>query len=132
MNKKIILISVALFSVVGAGIGYFMTRKEVSSDTANTVTTGCGAKGVACSAAEIALHNKASDCWVIYKGNYYNVTTYVGRHEGGTAVFNDKTCGQDIQKYLEGDASSAGRTNNHPTSAYKDLEKLLIGPVATN
>lgn len=131
MNKKILGIVVVVLLAGIAGAVFFMTRGN-SSDEVSTITTGCGAKGVSCLVDEIAKHNTASDCWVIYKGNYYNVTSYVSRHEGGAAVFNDKTCGQDIQKYLEGEASSAGRTNNHPSTAYRDLEKLLIGPVATN
>lgn len=102
-------------------------QESVSTQESSSET--CGDKGQSCTTEEIAMHNAASDCWVIYDGNYYDVTSYVREHEGGSAVFNDETCGQDIQKYLEGTASSAGRQNQHGSSAYRDLEQYLVGPV---
>jgi len=89
----------------------------------------CGVKNGSCSKDEIAKHNSQSDCWVIYRGSYYDVTSYVKVHSGGTAVFNISTCGQDIQEYLEGNAPSAGRQEEHGSSAYTDLEKLKIGSI---
>jgi cytochrome b involved in lipid metabolism len=89
----------------------------------------CGVAGGSCSVSEIAKRNTRSKCWVIYRGSYYDVTSYISSHEGGSAVFNDTTCGKDIQAYLEGDASSAGRQNEHGSGAYSDLERLKLGSV---
>jgi len=95
----------------------------------NEQSLGCGVVGGKCSMAEIAKRNNKAECWVIYRGEYYDVTSYIKDHKGGTAVFNDSTCGKDIQVYLEGDASTVGRQNQHGTGAYKDLEKLKVGTV---
>ncbi|XP_057545703.1 cytochrome B5-like protein isoform X2 [Amaranthus tricolor] len=36
--------------------------------------------------AEISLHNKRTDCWVIIKDKVYDVTSYVEEHPGGDAI----------------------------------------------
>ncbi|GMH18043.1 hypothetical protein Nepgr_019884 [Nepenthes gracilis] len=36
--------------------------------------------------AEISLHNKRTDCWIIIKDKVYDVTPYVEEHPGGDAI----------------------------------------------
>ncbi|KAI3933933.1 hypothetical protein MKW92_016168 [Papaver armeniacum] len=36
--------------------------------------------------AEIALHNKRTDCWIIIKNKVFDVTPYVEEHPGGDAI----------------------------------------------
>lgn len=36
------------------------------------------------SQARLAQHNSRDDCWIAYKGKVYDVTSYLGRHPGGT------------------------------------------------
>ncbi|VVC00064.1 Cytochrome b5-like Heme/Steroid binding domain protein [uncultured archaeon] len=36
-------------------------------------------------AAQLAQHNSASDCWVAYKGEVYDVTQFLPVHPGGEA-----------------------------------------------
>lgn len=45
-------------------------------------------------AKDVAKHNSATDCWSIVKGNVYDLTSYVNRHPGGTAVIK-AICGRD-------------------------------------
>ena len=89
----------------------------------------CGTAGGACSPAQVAAHNAQTNCWVIYGGYYYNVTSYVNIHNGGRAVFNAATCGNDITAYMSGAASTAGSSHAHSTSAYNTLASYRIGPV---
>ncbi len=89
----------------------------------------CGSSGGPCSAAQVASHNSQGNCWVIYSGNYYIVTSYVNQHPGGTSVFNSSTCGHDITGYLNGSQSTVGQRKNHPGSAYSILNSYKVGPV---
>ncbi|WCJ42575.1 cytochrome B5-like protein [Euphorbia peplus] len=41
------------------------------------------------SKAEVSLHNKRTDCWVIIKEKVYDVTSYVEEHPGGDAILNN-------------------------------------------
>ncbi|XP_004287474.1 PREDICTED: cytochrome B5-like protein [Fragaria vesca subsp. vesca] len=47
--------------------------------------------------AEVALHNKRTDCWVIIKNKVYDLTPYVEVHPGGDAILahagDDSTIG---------------------------------------
>ncbi|KAJ8444471.1 hypothetical protein Cgig2_024035 [Carnegiea gigantea] len=36
--------------------------------------------------AEVSLHNKRTDCWIIIKNKVYDVTSYVEEHPGGDAI----------------------------------------------
>ncbi|KAK1551001.1 hypothetical protein Q3G72_028487 [Acer saccharum] len=38
------------------------------------------------SKAEVFLHNKRTDCWIIIKNKVYDVTSYVEEHPGGDAI----------------------------------------------
>ena len=43
---------------------------------------------------ELAKHNTQNDCWVSFKGNVYNMTSYLSHHPGGVDI---------IMKYAGGD-----------------------------
>ncbi|KAJ6372346.1 hypothetical protein OIU76_026767 [Salix suchowensis] len=38
------------------------------------------------SKAEVSLHHKRTDCWIIIKDKVYDVTSYVEEHPGGDAI----------------------------------------------
>ncbi|KAJ8768650.1 hypothetical protein K2173_023554 [Erythroxylum novogranatense] len=38
------------------------------------------------SKAEVSLHNRRTDCWIIIKDKVYDVTSYVEEHPGGDAI----------------------------------------------
>ncbi len=89
----------------------------------------CGQAGGTCTAAQVATHNAKTNCWVIYSGWYYVVTSYVNAHPGGTSVFNSATCGHDISSYMNGSASTGGRQHSHSGSAYTILNSYKVGQV---
>ncbi|XP_075509003.1 cytochrome B5-like protein isoform X2 [Primulina tabacum] len=58
------------------------------------------------SKAEVSLHNRRTDCWIIIKEKVYDVTSYVEEHPGGDAILthagDDSTKGfYGLAKFLE-------------------------------
>jgi len=53
--------------------------------------------------AELADHSAASDCWVAYQGEVFDVTEYLGTHPGGEKTISDH-CGteRDFSDAFEG------------------------------
>ncbi len=118
-----------------SGVTYTLTCTGTGSATRQAQVSvgappaGCGQSGGACTTAQVATHNSASNCWVIYNNSYYIVTSYVSQHNGGSSVFNSATCGHDITGYLNGSASTAGKQHTHSSSSYTILNSYKVGPV---
>jgi cytochrome b involved in lipid metabolism len=66
-------------------------------------------------AAEVAEHSTADDCWLILDGKVYEVTEFIPSHPGGKAIL--KGCGKDATQMFAG----------HPESAKAMKEKYYIG-----
>jgi cytochrome b involved in lipid metabolism len=89
----------------------------------------CGSAGGACTSSEVATHNAQSNCWGIYNGGYYVLTSYVSKHPGGKSVFNSTSCGKDMTAYMNGSASVSGQKRKHSSSAYSVLASYYVGPM---
>ena len=74
------------------------------------------------SVAEVQKHNTAKDCWSVVNGNVYDLTSYISRHKGGSAVLT-AICGKDGTKAFSGQHAGASKPN-------ADLSSLLVGPLA--
>ncbi|KAL8129689.1 hypothetical protein V2J09_018844 [Rumex salicifolius] len=85
--------------------------KNVQSN-ANRSTAAKGPRSY--TKAEVALHNKGTDCWIILKDKVYDVTSYVEEHPGGEAIFRHA-----------GDDSTEGP--QHGTGAFQLVEDFCIG-----
>lgn len=70
-------------------------------------------------AAEVAKHNTASDCWSVIDGNVYDLTTYIPTHKGGPGVLT-AICGKD------GTSAFTGQHSGQAAPA-ADLSSLLVG-----
>ncbi|XP_030541692.1 cytochrome B5-like protein [Rhodamnia argentea] len=67
--------------------------------------------------ADVALHNKRTDCWVIIKDKVYDVTSYVEEHPGGDAILTHA-----------GDDSTEGFFGpQHATRVFDMIEDFYIG-----
>lgn len=73
-------------------------------------------------AAQVAPHNTASDCWLIISGNVYDVTNFIPIHPGGNAIV--PYCGTDATTIF---AQIHGTTG----TAANDLPAYLIGVLGT-
>ncbi|KAH7512908.1 cytochrome B5-like protein [Ziziphus jujuba] len=69
------------------------------------------------SKAEVSLHNKRTDCWIIIKDKVYDVTSYVEEHPGGDAILAHA-----------GDDSTEGFYGpQHATRVFDMIEDFYIG-----
>ncbi|XP_034482902.1 cytochrome b5 [Drosophila innubila] len=74
---------------------------------------------------EVAENNgkKGKPAWIIYKGNVYDVTSFLKDHPGG----------EDLILEVAGkDATKAFNSAGHSSDAVNDLKKYKIGEVAIN
>ncbi|CAN4096310.1 unnamed protein product [Withania somnifera] len=84
--------------------------KKVSSNAQNKVVKTY-------SKAEVALHNKRTDCWIIIKDKVFDVTSYVEEHPGGDAILDHA-----------GDDSTEGFYGpQHATRVFEMIDDFCIG-----
>jgi cytochrome b involved in lipid metabolism len=67
--------------------------------------------------AQIAVHNKQTDCWVGVLGNVYDLTTFMTTHSGGSAVIIP-LCGTDGTSTFWGKHSASASAKQGVLSAY--------------
>ena len=50
---------------------------------------------------EVAKHNKRGDCWTIWKGKIYDITSYIDKHPGGDKILagSGKDCTKLYNKF---------------------------------
>ncbi|CAB4866966.1 MAG: hypothetical protein F2793_02505 [Actinobacteria bacterium] len=108
-------------------IGALRTTTAAGSATAvpaPTASTGSSASSsAAITAATVALHNSAADCWTTISGRVYDVTAYIARHPGGSARILS-LCG------IDGSAAFAGQHAGDST-AMAALAPFAVGTDGT-
>ena len=65
--------------------------KTTSANSAPTKSTTSSSKYTM---ASVRKHNSPSSCWVVIKGNVYDLTKWINRHPGGP-TFIKQMCGRD-------------------------------------
>lgn len=112
MNKAVP--SVAAAMVIGLA-GLAGPAAAASAPAAAPVVTASYTK------AQVAKHNKASDCWTIVNGGVYNLTSYVKKHPGGSSRII-RLCGKNGTSAFVAQHGSAGK-------AARVLKSYKIGTV---
>lgn len=80
--KKVFLIGGILILVVLGIVGAFYlksgnkTQIQENVDSPNNIQTNLAA-------SQVSLHSTQSDCWVVYDGSVYDVTSFLNKHPGG-------------------------------------------------
>jgi cytochrome b involved in lipid metabolism len=84
--------------------------------------------GTGLTAAQVATHNKAADCWIIIDGSVYDLSSYIQQHPGGSGVLTN-LCGTDATQAFQ----SQHAAEMAPASALAALKIGKIGaePTAT-
>lgn len=71
--------------------------------------------------ADVAKHNKASDCWSAVSGNVYDLTKWISQHPGGSGPILGM-CGKDGTAGFDGQHAGQGRPA-------QELANFLVGPL---
>ncbi|CAK9137048.1 unnamed protein product [Ilex paraguariensis] len=79
-----VVVTVVLGLLLGVLVVIPRLRKLDHSKTVLSSTASKASKIY--SKAEVSLHNKRTDCWIIIKEKVYDVTSYVEEHPGGDAI----------------------------------------------
>jgi cytochrome b involved in lipid metabolism len=101
-------------------------QSQPADSTTNSATTPAPSVPApkTISVAEVAMHNKAANCWIIISGKAYNVTNFLDQHPGGADVIIP-FCGKEATNAF----NSQGGRGRHSSSAKALLNDYLIGTV---
>lgn len=135
---SLFIFGIILTALLTAGLVFYQNNKTgnnvVGNQTGNLVQgtvskLTSGGKSITLNMAEIAKHNKASNCWMLISGNVYNITPFFGSHPGGNATM-EATCGTDsTAAYYTKDpyATSSYSSSAHSSNAQNMLASYYIG-----
>lgn len=83
--KSIITIIIIAVILIGGWSLMKSDKTEQSNTNQEAVATSSNATSTSSyTIAEIALHNKAGDCWTTINGKVYDLTTWPDKHPGGS------------------------------------------------
>lgn len=104
-------IALAVLFIVVLGGGYIAYGRMSSSPVtiAPTPTTVAPASG-SYTAAQVAEHDNAQDCWSTIGGNVYDLTQWIDQHPGGEAPILG-ICGKDGTEAFMGQHADDARAN---------------------
>ncbi len=95
--------------------GNIVNQNSAKSNSINTLTK-------LMTASEVATHNTESSCYVSYQKEVYDLTSFVGRHDGGSQAILEK-CGKDINDFS---AVHPGGNFSSP-KVQRAIKSLVIG-----
>lgn len=123
----IVSVSALTYFVGHSGAEATWAKRIGPIDASPTPTpTDSETPGTGITAAQVATHNKSSDCWVIIKGDVYDLTSYIQQHPGGAGVLTN-LCGKDGSQAF----SSQHANQMAPASALAALKIGTIGEIPT-
>ncbi|KAL4604499.1 cytochrome B5-like protein [Castanea sativa] len=109
-----------LLLILGVLLGAFILIPQVhkSGGTKKVESTASNKKvSKIYSKADVLVHNKKTDCWIIIKDKVYDVTSYVEEHPGGDAILAHA-----------GDDSTEGFYGpQHATRVFDMIDDFYIG-----
>lgn len=105
------------------------SENESNADNMNESDAGELDDNSAITAAVVATHSSADDCWTIVSGKVYNITEYIPRHPGGDTIL--QACGTDgttlFTERTTEDGQTVGSGTVHSGGAASQLEGFLLG-----
>jgi cytochrome b involved in lipid metabolism len=106
-----------------------MTPTPTPTPVPTPPPSSCGSGG-SCTAAQVATHNTAGNCWVYLSSNskVYNITGYIasGSHPAGSSIIV-QACGKDLYPYFITGAIGGHRHTNYALNTI--LSAYYIGPL---
>ncbi|MEN9710137.1 MAG: hypothetical protein RL441_129, partial [Actinomycetota bacterium] len=98
-------IKAVLFSIIAVPVSIVAMQAWAVSTTPYTM-------------AQVATHNKSSDCWTVVGTNVYNVTALVNSHSGGSGTITPN-CGKDGTANYNGQHGGKTSILNTMNSTYQ-------------
>lgn len=130
MNKKILLIGVALLVIILSSIlilkgSEFINAEYLEDDFESDSSSMSGSENAqpitdspkTYSLAEVSKHNQRSDCWSIVNGKVYNLTSWIDKHPGGPERILG-ICGADGSSDFNGQHSGQKKPESYLYSFY--------------
>jgi cytochrome b involved in lipid metabolism len=123
-TKLNILVSLLCLTVVVIFSYLLLTQILGRQTTQSTINQNqpSGSKLNLISKAELAIHNKATDCYIVIQNKVYDLTKYLPNHPGGSKQL-EKECGKDID--MLGAMHPGG--NFSSDKIQKMVESYLVG-----
>lgn len=123
-SRQVILGSIFIF--VGAWIVLVIlalqVEKRVSEDVPGAQEPVVIAQETQFTSEDVAKHNVPEDCWIVVRGDIYDVTTYIDKHPAQRRTITDY-CGKESTTAFE----TKERGREHSAHAWKLLETYRIG-----
>lgn len=79
--------------------------------------------GVGHTPREVALHNSERSCWLVLRGQVYDVTAFIPVHPGGRAILQG--CGRDATRLFETRPMGSGTA--HSSGAAETADRYYAG-----
>ncbi len=123
-NKLLVLIGIIILVVIGM---WAFIPNQTSSELKSQSTTvqkqinPTSTMETSYSLSEVAMHNSATNCWLVIEQNVYNVTDFIPQHPGGEEIL--KGCGKDATSLFQSEDEHA------EGNAVSYLPPYLIGTV---
>jgi nitrate reductase (NAD(P)H) len=127
MKRILLIVLITLFTVCGVGVIFLMVRYPASTSTQSSqiqktsIASNTEPKTEKSTSiytiADVAVHNTQDNCWLVIKGNVYDVTISISKHPGGADVII-KNCGKEVTSIF---------TSIHSNKAWNLLGEYLIG-----
>lgn len=132
MVRKLVSISLFVFWAVLVSIltaGLVFKQNNITGDVTgggnnNTGNITGGGGGVILTAAEVAKHSSANDCWLIINNKVYDVTNFLSIHPGGSGTIIP-FCGQEATAAF--DSKDRNPAQPHSQTADALLANYYIG-----
>jgi hypothetical protein len=106
------------------------TSAQSASITVTPAPVACGSAGGGCTTGQIAVHNTAADCWVIYNANYLILSGSGVVGSNGNEVSNHSGGASRITPYCGANASAAFTSAHGGQTAVKSIfNSYIVGPV---
>ena len=104
------VVSIVLIALVGHSGATAVWQSKLAAPTPTVTATNTTTADY--TAATVAKHNSAADCWSIINGNVYDLTNWINRHPGGARVI-EGLCGIDGSAAFTGQHGGQGGPNSY-------------------
>lgn len=123
MKKLVTLATIAFWAIFALALARAPEPAATTSPAPGTAPSGA-VRPKSLTAAEVARHDRAEDCWMIIDAQVYDFTAYLPLHPADPAAML-KYCGKDgSEGFLTKDRGRA-----HSSHARSMMANYLLGPL---